>query len=80
MKPWNDTYANEAEQIAGSVVADWGERWAALQFFRGSRRASRDVAIAMRALMYARGEIDPENFRTTHDKLVFEDLRRKGVF
>jgi hypothetical protein len=77
MEPWNDAYRQEAEAIAASVVADWGERWAALEIFRGRRRDHRDVAIAMRALMFARGEFDGSGLNKLHDQLIHENLRKR---
>lgn len=69
-KPWNEAYRREAEAIAGSTVADWGQRWAALEFFRGRRKQSLDVAIAMRALMLARGELDLREMIDVYERLI----------
>jgi hypothetical protein len=60
MGPWNEDYRIEAEAIASLVVGERGYRWKATQIKRGLRSRGEEVAIAMRALMVARGDYDLE--------------------
>jgi len=60
MISWNDTYRGEAEAIAASVVGERGYLWKATQIESGRRPRSEEVEIAMRALMFARGEFELE--------------------
>ncbi|OWQ98364.1 hypothetical protein CDQ91_07675 [Sphingopyxis witflariensis] len=57
MEAWNEAYRREAEEIAASLLEADGFPWGAEQVRAGKRSQSRDVRIAMLALMVARGEV-----------------------
>lgn len=67
-KPWNEAYRKEAEAIVAALHSECGRHWVAYEYISGRRKSHNDVAIAMRALMIARGEHELEN--TLYDKIA----------
>jgi hypothetical protein len=51
-------YQREAELIAASVAKERGHVWKAGQIHQGRCPQTEEVVIALRALMYARGELE----------------------
>jgi len=69
-EPWHDAYRKEARLIVSATHWEWKQHWAASEYLSGKRDEWRDMAIAMRALMLARGEIEASSYNKIYQEIL----------